>query len=89
MERTSHSILLFLRGIIKMENNIIKRQTEALEGLYNHFNEKLFEGRLPSIALTIQSKGRKNVLGWCTTGQIWQQQEKVDVRDFYEINMPA
>lgn len=80
-----------------MENNIIKRQTEALEGLYNHFNEKLFEGRLPSIALTIQTKGRKNAYGWCTTGQIWQQQEKiqneneekVDVRDFYEINMSA
>lgn len=80
-----------------MENNIIKRQTEALEGIYNHFNQKLFDGRLPSIALTIQSKGRKNAYGWCTTGQVWQQQEKindgeetkVDVKDFYEINMSA
>lgn len=80
-----------------MENNIIKKQTEALEGLYNHFNAKLFEGRLPSIALTIQTKGRKNAYGWCTLGQVWQQQEKIkngdeekiDVKDFYEINMSA
>lgn len=80
-----------------MENNIIKKQTEALEGLYNHFNQKYFEGKLPSIALTIQTKGRKEVYGWCTVGQVWQQQEKVvegekekiSVKDFFEINLAA
>lgn len=84
-----------------MENNVIKRQVEALEGLYNHFNERLFEGRLPSIALTIQSKGRKNAYGWCTVNEVWEQQEKVtpnieegevtnvEVKNFHEINMSA
>lgn len=80
-----------------MENNIIKKQTEALEGLYNHFNEKSFEGKLPSIALTIQTKGRKNAYGWCTVGRVWQQQEKIvndgeekiKIKDFFEINMAA
>lgn len=77
-----------------MENNIIKQQTLALEGLYNFFNKELFEESLPSIALTIQTQGRKNCYGWCSVGERWIATKTKDssgntVAKWYEINLSA
>jgi hypothetical protein len=43
---------------------------EALEGAHAHFNGALFDGRLKtSPVITIQTKGRKNALGWYWSGR--------------------
>ena len=76
-----------------MENNIIKQQTVALEELFNYYNEKLFEGKLPSVALTIQSRGRQNCYGWCSVGERWickKDDENEGIQNkWYEINLSA
>lgn len=73
-----------------MENNIIKEQTLALEELYNFFNEELFDGSLPSIALTIQTQGRKNCYGWCSIGERWATSDNENSDNkWYEINLSA
>lgn len=72
-----------------MENNIIKEQTLALEGLFNHFNKELFNGELPAVALTIQSQGRKNCYGWCSVGERWVCEKENETIKWYEINLSA
>ena len=45
--------------------NSIRPILEALEGAHGHFNAALFGGRLrTSPVITVQTKGRKNALGW-------------------------
>lgn len=45
--------------------NSIRPIIEALEGAHAHFNGALFGGRLrTSPVITVQTKGRKNALGW-------------------------
>lgn len=72
-----------------MENNIIKEQTLALEGLYTYFNKELFNGELPAVALTIQTQGRKNCYGWCSVGERWICKEADIESKWYEINLSA
>lgn len=72
-----------------MENNIIKQQTLALEGLYIYFNKELFNDSLPAVALTIQTQGRKNCYGWCSVGERWECKELEWANKWYEINLSA
>lgn len=50
--------------------NSIRPIIEALEGAHAHFNAALFGGRLKtSPVITVQTKGRKNALGWYWSGR--------------------
>ncbi len=46
-----------------------------LESLYEQLNKKLFGGNLPSIVITIQTKGRKQAKGWYAPER-WEDGEK-------------
>ncbi len=46
-----------------------------LESLYEQLNKKLFGGKLPSIVITIQTKGRKQAKGWYAPER-WEDGEK-------------
>lgn len=61
---------------------------EELHRAFKLFNTNLFRGELPEPAILIQSQGnRKNVLGWCTVGKVWVNDETQEER--YEINIVA
>lgn len=50
--------------------NSIRPIIEALEAAHAHFNGALFGGRLKtSPVITVQTKGRKNALGWYWSGR--------------------
>lgn len=70
-----------------MKTNI-KVSIDELHRAFYEFNKRLFNNELPEPAILIQSKGnRKNVLGWCSTNEIWvSRDEKVKK---YEINLVA
>jgi ferredoxin-thioredoxin reductase catalytic subunit len=56
--------------------------------IYNCLNQKLFNGELESPLITVQSKGKRPVLGWCTSRQVWKQ-TKDGEKTYYEINISA
>lgn len=65
--------------------NSIRPIIEALEGAHAHFNGALFAGRLKtSPVITIQTKGRKNALGWYWAGR-WQNGSSAPA----ELNLSA
>lgn len=65
--------------------NSIRPIIEALETAHAHFNGALFGGRLKtSPVITIQTKGRKNALGWYWAGR-WQNGTSAPA----ELNMSA
>lgn len=47
----------------------------GLESLYGQLNAKLFGGKLPSLVITIQSKGRKQAVAWYAPER-WEDGEK-------------
>lgn len=51
--------------------------------LNNHF----FGGKLPEPAITIQSKGKRQAYGWCSTAERWQSRDETIKK--YEINLTA
>jgi hypothetical protein len=56
-----------------------------LESLYDQLNAKLFSGKLPSVVITIQSKGRKRAVAWFAPSR-WVDGEK---QESAEINFCA
>lgn len=61
----------------------IQEATAELHRIYDLFNKHFFEGKLPTVAITIQSAGKKPFLGWCSVEKIW----KGDGVEYYELNM--
>lgn len=58
---------------------------KELHKAYDKANTVLFNGELPEIVITMQSRGnRKGVLGWFVTSPIWENGEGIDL---YEINI--
>ena len=65
--------------------NSIRPIIEALEGAHAHFNGALFGGRLrTSPVITVQTKGRKNALGW-----YWAQRWENGTGKPAELNVSA
>lgn len=66
----------------------IKMVIGELHKAFDALNAYYFEGKLPEPAIVVQSKGnRKNILGWCSTQEIWLNDSTKDRR--YEINLVA
>lgn len=76
------------------DNNLGKVIAE-LHKAFNCLNKAFYGGTLPEVIITIQSKGKRNALGWFSTGKVWDDgtQEKHEInisaeyanRDFMEI----
>lgn len=65
----------------------IKEIIYELHKAFSLLNKDFFGSQLIEPAITVQSKGnRKNVLGWCSTKKIWQDDKEISK---YEINMVA
>lgn len=65
---------------------------EAVEELHKGFrllNQKIFAAALPEPAILVQNQGNRtrNILGWCTSEEIWSDQEQ-QIKKF-EINLTA
>lgn len=66
----------------------IKLAIVELHKAFNQFNECLFNNNIPEPAILIQNQGnRKNILGWCTQKEIWNDEE--EQKNKYEINICA
>lgn len=58
---------------------------DALHKAFEYFNTKLYDGKLPAVAITIQSAGRANMLGWH-----WPEKWRTDDGEYVnEINISA
>lgn len=68
-------------------NMNIQRATEELHRCFGLFNNHFFEGKLPEPAITIQTKGKRNAYGWCSTVEFWANAD--DSVKKYEINLTA
>lgn len=66
---------------------MLEIQKKTLEDLFDYFNEKKFNNEFTNKpVITIQTRGRKGVLGWCTINPIWNDD---DENFYYEINISA
>lgn len=66
---------------------MLENQVKGLEELFNYFNENKFDGKFEDKpVITIQSAGRKSVLGWCTVCPMWSDSNE---NVYYEINVAA
>lgn len=63
----------------------VERMTTALHDLFRHFNTTLFDNKLPTPAITIESKNNKKAYGWCSVDAIWTGGES----DIHEIGMAS
>lgn len=64
----------------------IEKITSELYKAYQLINESFFEGKLPTIAITIQSESRRQLsMGWCTQKEIWS--DRKGTIKMYEINL--
>lgn len=65
----------------------VKTAITELHTAFDLLNNDLFGNKLPLPAILIQHQGnRKNILGWCTTRQIWNVEGESRK---YEINITA
>lgn len=69
-------------------NTNIETAISELHKVFHKLNDVLFNSALPEPAILIQNKGnKKNVLGWCSTQEIWVNKTTQERR--YEINIVA
>jgi ribosomal protein S27AE len=66
--------------------NMLKLISE-LHSIFHFLNEEIFKNELPEPAITIQSRGKRNALGWCSQNPIWLDNDEKDKR--HEINICA
>lgn len=60
---------------------VIKELHKAFDCLNNEF----YGGKLPKVIITIQSRGKRNALGWFTCGKVWDD----GTQSKHEINISA
>lgn len=65
----------------------IQAATNELHRAFELLNKSFFDGKLPEPAITIQSSGKRLSMGWCTTKEVWRDQE--DKIRKYELNISA
>ena len=58
---------------------------KELHKAFDCFNNTIFNGELPQVIITIQSKGKRSALGWFTCGKVWDD----GTQDKHEINISA
>lgn len=69
-------------------NTNIETAISELHKVFHKLNDVLFNSALPEPAILIQNRGnKKNVLGWCSTQEIWVNKTTQERR--YEINIVA
>jgi hypothetical protein len=66
---------------------VLKPIIDTLELCFDKLNEAKFNNELPQAVITIQAKGKRNAMGWCSINPIWHDTEKKDERR--EINICA
>lgn len=64
---------------------MLSLDTANLETAYKKFNDYFFEGKLPEVAITIQSS--RGAYGHCTTQKVWASTD--GSKDYYELNIGA
>ncbi len=65
----------------------IKDTIIELHKAYDLFNTVYYGGKLPDVAIVVQTKGKSNAYGWFTTNEIWVDKEN-DIKK-YEITITA
>ena len=72
-------------GRVNLSNSIKK-----LETLFDEVNYQFFDSECIRPIITIQTKGKRNALGWCTLWKAWKEGEYVEADSgYYEINISA
>lgn len=56
-----------------------------LHKAFNCLNKEFYNNSLPQVIITIQSKGKRDALGWFTVGKVWDD----GTQDMHEINISA
>jgi hypothetical protein len=64
--------------------NKYQQLVELYNKAFEHFNKELFEGKLPKVIITIQTRGRKKCYGW-----FWKDRWNEAGQPAHEINMSA
>jgi hypothetical protein len=65
----------------------LKDAIDELHTIFHSLNEHKFNKELPEPAITIQMRGKRNALGWCSIEPIWTNEDESDKRR--EINICA
>lgn len=67
------------------QDNNLALVIKELHKAFDCLNKEFYGNKLPQVIITIQSKGKRNALGWFTYGKVWDdgKQEK------HEINISA
>lgn len=68
-----------------MDNNNLTDTLQELHKIFNCLNKEFYNNSLPSVVITIQSKGKTNALGWFTPSRIWEDEDDGK----HEINIVA
>lgn len=58
---------------------------EELHKAFDCLNKAFYGGSLPPVIITIQSKGKRDALGWFTVGKVWSD----GTQEMHEINISA
>ena len=58
---------------------------KELHKAFDCLNKEFYKNELPKVIITIQSKGKRNALGWFTTGKVWED----GTQSKHEINISA
>ncbi len=70
-----------------MKQTIFQEAINELNRSYHLLNREFFEGELPEVAITVQSKGKRNAMGWCTVKEVWK--DNTGYVSMHEINISA
>lgn len=65
----------------------IQMATDELHVAFQHLNSHFFDNQLPEPAITIQTGGKRKSMGWCSSKEMWSDNEGMIKK--YEINISA
>jgi predicted metallopeptidase len=57
------------------KKTLIEAAISELHRVFRHLNNELFEGKLITPAIVIESKGKRSAYGWCSVEKIWQDEK--------------
>jgi hypothetical protein len=60
-----------------------------VQRVFNVLNVQHFGGELTAPIFTVQSRGKKPALGWCSLRKIWRETKPENGASYYEINLCA
>lgn len=68
-----------------MNRKNLSNTIKELHRLYAYINNNKFDGQLPEVILTVQSKGKTNAYGWFSVNKVWEHGQDRK----HEINISA